>query len=220
MLCEKPFTRHPEEVDAAFDTADRTGRLLSEAFMYRHNPQTKRARGARRGGRDRRAPARPLAVQLLAVRRREHPAAHRRRRRRADGRRLLHRQRLAPLRRRADARTGEAWFGPPDRLGLRRHAPRRDRAPPRHVELIATSPRLYRRDSRPSHATAVSELGREDAVGQARRWRAPQRPARPSSDRREARERAAAMLADARRRADAWRARGDRSPTSGSGSSR
>ncbi len=42
MLCEKPFTRHPEEVAAAFDTADRTGRLLTEAFMYRHNPQTKR----------------------------------------------------------------------------------------------------------------------------------------------------------------------------------
>jgi len=42
VLCEKPFTRHPEEVTAAFDTADRTGRLLTEAFMYRHNPQTKR----------------------------------------------------------------------------------------------------------------------------------------------------------------------------------
>ena len=42
VLCEKPFTRHPEEVAAAFDTAERTGRLLSEAFMYRHNPQTKR----------------------------------------------------------------------------------------------------------------------------------------------------------------------------------
>src|SRR3954453_21094958 len=42
VLCEKPFTRHPEEVTAAFDAADRAGRLLSEAFMYRHNPQTKR----------------------------------------------------------------------------------------------------------------------------------------------------------------------------------
>ncbi len=42
VLCEKPFTRHPEEVDAAFDVAEKTGRLLSEAFMYRHNPQTKR----------------------------------------------------------------------------------------------------------------------------------------------------------------------------------
>jgi D-xylose 1-dehydrogenase (NADP+, D-xylono-1,5-lactone-forming) len=42
VLCEKPFTRHAGEVTAAFDVAERTGRLLSEAFMYRHNPQTKR----------------------------------------------------------------------------------------------------------------------------------------------------------------------------------
>jgi predicted dehydrogenase len=41
VLCEKPFTRHTDEVTEAFDTAERTGRLLSEAFMYRHNPQTK-----------------------------------------------------------------------------------------------------------------------------------------------------------------------------------
>jgi D-xylose 1-dehydrogenase (NADP+, D-xylono-1,5-lactone-forming) len=40
VLCEKPFTRHPEEVDASFGAAERNGRLLSEAFMYRHNPQT------------------------------------------------------------------------------------------------------------------------------------------------------------------------------------
>jgi predicted dehydrogenase len=44
VLCEKPLSRHTAEVDQAFDTADRTGRLLSEAFMYRHNPQTKRAK--------------------------------------------------------------------------------------------------------------------------------------------------------------------------------
>jgi D-xylose 1-dehydrogenase (NADP+, D-xylono-1,5-lactone-forming) len=44
VLCEKPLSRHPDEVEAAFDTADRTGRLLMEAFMYRHNPQTKRAK--------------------------------------------------------------------------------------------------------------------------------------------------------------------------------
>jgi predicted dehydrogenase len=40
VLCEKPFTRHPEEAEEAFDVAQREGRLLSEAFMYRHNPQT------------------------------------------------------------------------------------------------------------------------------------------------------------------------------------
>ena len=44
VLCEKPLSRHPDEVEAAFDAAERTGRLLSEAFMYRHNPQTKRAK--------------------------------------------------------------------------------------------------------------------------------------------------------------------------------
>jgi xylose dehydrogenase (NAD/NADP) len=42
VLCEKPLSRHPEDVEAAFDTAARTGRLLMEAFMYRHNPQTAR----------------------------------------------------------------------------------------------------------------------------------------------------------------------------------
>ncbi|HZR96420.1 MAG TPA: Gfo/Idh/MocA family oxidoreductase [Gaiellaceae bacterium] len=42
VLCEKPLTRHPDDVAAAFDAADRAGRLLTEAFMYRHNPQTKR----------------------------------------------------------------------------------------------------------------------------------------------------------------------------------
>jgi D-xylose 1-dehydrogenase (NADP+, D-xylono-1,5-lactone-forming) len=42
VLCEKPYTRRSEEVEEAFDLADRNGLLLSEAFMWRHNPQTKR----------------------------------------------------------------------------------------------------------------------------------------------------------------------------------
>ena len=42
VLCEKPFTRAPAEVEAAFDVSEQTGRLLTEAFMYRHNPQTKK----------------------------------------------------------------------------------------------------------------------------------------------------------------------------------
>jgi len=41
VLCEKPMSRHTNEVEEAFDAADKAGRLLSEAFMYRHNPQTK-----------------------------------------------------------------------------------------------------------------------------------------------------------------------------------
>jgi predicted dehydrogenase len=42
VLCEKPLSRHPDDVERAFDAADRAERILMEAFMYRHNPQTKR----------------------------------------------------------------------------------------------------------------------------------------------------------------------------------
>jgi xylose dehydrogenase (NAD/NADP) len=42
VLCEKPFSRRAADVEEAFDAAERSGRLLSEAFMYRHNPQTAR----------------------------------------------------------------------------------------------------------------------------------------------------------------------------------
>ncbi len=40
VLCEKPFSRHLADVERAFDAADATGLHLSEAFMYRHHPQT------------------------------------------------------------------------------------------------------------------------------------------------------------------------------------
>jgi D-xylose 1-dehydrogenase (NADP+, D-xylono-1,5-lactone-forming) len=42
VLCEKPLGRHPADVARAFDAAEKAGRFLMEAFMYRHNPQTKR----------------------------------------------------------------------------------------------------------------------------------------------------------------------------------
>ena len=42
VLCEKPLGRRVADVQRAFDVADREGRLLMEAFMYRHNPQTRR----------------------------------------------------------------------------------------------------------------------------------------------------------------------------------
>jgi xylose dehydrogenase (NAD/NADP) len=42
VLCEKPFSRHIGDVQRAFDAADTTGMHLSEAFMYRHHPQTAR----------------------------------------------------------------------------------------------------------------------------------------------------------------------------------
>jgi predicted dehydrogenase len=44
VLCEKPLSRHPEQVAAAFEAAAAAGRLLSEAFMWRHNPQTAKLR--------------------------------------------------------------------------------------------------------------------------------------------------------------------------------
>jgi predicted dehydrogenase len=42
VLCEKPLSRRPQDVERAFDAADQNGRLLMEAFMYRHHPQTRR----------------------------------------------------------------------------------------------------------------------------------------------------------------------------------
>jgi predicted dehydrogenase len=50
VLCEKPIDRSPAEVERAFDASERTGRLLSEAFMYRHNPQTKKLKELVDGG--------------------------------------------------------------------------------------------------------------------------------------------------------------------------
>jgi D-xylose 1-dehydrogenase (NADP+, D-xylono-1,5-lactone-forming) len=43
VLCEKPMDRRVDAVEHAFDTAERGGRLLMEAFMYRHHPQTQKA---------------------------------------------------------------------------------------------------------------------------------------------------------------------------------
>jgi predicted dehydrogenase len=42
VLCEKPFSRHPEEVERAFDAAGRAGRWLTEGLVSRHHPQTDR----------------------------------------------------------------------------------------------------------------------------------------------------------------------------------
>jgi len=50
VLCEKPLSRSVAEVEEAFDAAERTGRLFTEAFMYRHNPQTERVVELVRGG--------------------------------------------------------------------------------------------------------------------------------------------------------------------------
>lgn len=40
VLCEKPLAVSVAEVDAMSEAAAETGRVLAEAFMYRHHPQT------------------------------------------------------------------------------------------------------------------------------------------------------------------------------------
>lgn len=44
VLCEKPMSRHPRDVERAFGVAEREGLVLAEAFMWRHHPQIARAR--------------------------------------------------------------------------------------------------------------------------------------------------------------------------------
>jgi xylose dehydrogenase (NAD/NADP) len=39
VLCEKPMSRHPDDVVRAFDAAERNGVVLAEGFMWRHHPQ-------------------------------------------------------------------------------------------------------------------------------------------------------------------------------------
>ncbi len=41
VLCEKPFAPSLEEVDEMIAASRQSGRVLGEAFMYRHHPQTK-----------------------------------------------------------------------------------------------------------------------------------------------------------------------------------
>jgi xylose dehydrogenase (NAD/NADP) len=42
VLVEKPFSKHPDQVEEAFDRADAAGLVLSEGFMWRHHPQAHR----------------------------------------------------------------------------------------------------------------------------------------------------------------------------------
>jgi xylose dehydrogenase (NAD/NADP) len=42
VLCEKPLSRRVADVEALFDVAESANRVLMEAFMWRHNPQTDR----------------------------------------------------------------------------------------------------------------------------------------------------------------------------------
>jgi xylose dehydrogenase (NAD/NADP) len=40
ILCEKPLTTSIKDMDAVISTAKNTGMVITEAFMYRHHPQT------------------------------------------------------------------------------------------------------------------------------------------------------------------------------------
>jgi xylose dehydrogenase (NAD/NADP) len=40
VLCEKPYSRDPEDVEEAFDAARQAGLVLMEGYMWRHSPQT------------------------------------------------------------------------------------------------------------------------------------------------------------------------------------
>ena len=40
VLCEKPYTRHPPQVEEAWAEAERRGLVLTEAYMWRHSAQT------------------------------------------------------------------------------------------------------------------------------------------------------------------------------------
>jgi D-xylose 1-dehydrogenase (NADP+, D-xylono-1,5-lactone-forming) len=42
VLCEKPLSRHPADVERAFALAEDRGLVLAEAFMWRHHPQARR----------------------------------------------------------------------------------------------------------------------------------------------------------------------------------
>jgi xylose dehydrogenase (NAD/NADP) len=50
VLCEKPLSRHPDDVAAAFALAERNGLVLAEAFMYRFHPQTTQVSALIAGG--------------------------------------------------------------------------------------------------------------------------------------------------------------------------
>jgi D-xylose 1-dehydrogenase (NADP+, D-xylono-1,5-lactone-forming) len=50
VLCEKPLDRRVTEVERAFEAAERSGRILMEAFMWRHHPQTQHAKELVAGG--------------------------------------------------------------------------------------------------------------------------------------------------------------------------
>ena len=64
VLCEKPLALSLAEVDRMTDAARGTGRVLAEAFMYRHHPQTKTVGDWVRAGPAGRGALRPRVLRL------------------------------------------------------------------------------------------------------------------------------------------------------------
>src|SRR5918994_454233 len=118
VLCEKPLSRRPAEVEGAFDAAEQAGLLPVGGVHVPAQPADGEVGGARRLGCDRHAPARPRRLQLPARGRRERPVERRPRRRLAHGRGLLLRERRPPPRRGAGAGLRRAG-----RRGERRRRP-------------------------------------------------------------------------------------------------
>jgi D-xylose 1-dehydrogenase (NADP+, D-xylono-1,5-lactone-forming) len=50
VLCEKPYGRRAADVEEAYEEAARGGRVLMEAFMYRHHPQIRQIKAIVDGG--------------------------------------------------------------------------------------------------------------------------------------------------------------------------
>jgi xylose dehydrogenase (NAD/NADP) len=44
VLCEKPYSRHPEEAEEAVAVAEQARLVLTEGFMYRHHPQAEKVK--------------------------------------------------------------------------------------------------------------------------------------------------------------------------------
>ena len=50
VLCEKPYSRRPADVEEAWDAAEAAGLVVTEAFMWRHHPQVRQAKDLVEGG--------------------------------------------------------------------------------------------------------------------------------------------------------------------------
>ncbi len=98
VLCEKPYSRYPQEVEEAWDAAEAAGVVLMEAFMWRHTPQAAKLVELAAG--HRRAHPRALHLQPPSPGRRGHPCLGTAAGRLADGRGLLLRLRCPAHRRR------------------------------------------------------------------------------------------------------------------------